>query len=44
MVTAIPKPMAVGISFETAMKEHMPKKLEKIMLLVKIEAISITNG
>jgi hypothetical protein len=40
----MPKPMAVGISFETAIKEHIPKKFEKIMLLVKIDAINIMNG
>jgi hypothetical protein len=37
-VTARPNPLEEVKSFETDIKEHIPKKLERSMLLVKIEA------
>ena len=43
-VTAIPNPVAVSISLLTAMNEHIPKKLEKIIFEVKIDAKNITKG
>ena len=42
--TAFPKPVAVLYSDETEIKEHMPRKFESTMLLVKIDARKITNG
>jgi hypothetical protein len=42
--TAFPRPDAVLYSFETDMNEHMPRKLDRIMLLVRIEAKKMTIG
>ena len=43
-VTACPRPKEVFISLETAIKEHIPRKLASKMLLVNIAAKNITNG
>jgi hypothetical protein len=41
-VTAVPRPIAVSILFEQTRNEHIPRKLAKRILLVKIEPIKIT--
>jgi hypothetical protein len=43
-VTAIPKPKELFQSFEIEMKEHMPRKLVRSMLLVKMEAKNRVMG
>lgn len=44
MVTALPRPEAVLYSLDMEIYEHMPRKFDKIMLLVRIEAKNIMNG
>jgi hypothetical protein len=44
IVTDLPRPDAVLYSDETEMKLHVPRKLDRIMLLVKIEARKMMNG
>ncbi|HRR44393.1 MAG TPA: hypothetical protein P5224_07615, partial [Mesotoga sp.] len=43
-VTAIPNPFAVLMSFETDMKEHIPRKLLSTILLVSAAATIMTKG
>jgi hypothetical protein len=41
--TATPRPIEVLTFFDTARKEHMPKKKAKIILSMKIDFMNILN-